>query len=408
MELTRAGPSFAACCPYAMTMNARYAKIEYRCCPEHPWLANATRVFCPDKAADLEAMRAAFPRGVLVTGDSIAQQWYLGLVCSIAAQTGLTPPMIRKHNSNSMSKSKASKPSHSMSNASEPLPPWCHGSPPASWMPSFMIDFAGWKLGFLRHDCPIALTADSYRRYGLPLTLSVKNFDVVFTGALMRHIFNAFVSPAPAQACMLDSLRHSAANGSMLVLLEPLPSFWPSTHKQKKIEPFEVEAHSDDGERFAATLGCRVPMSSFLPPSEPPAAPPAPTAPLVKPLPLNIPLPPPPASPMAARAASNGCGFEATSIVVRDHDIQPEALAWTTSRLFHEYQTTATPKGTYVLTMLPEVLDGLHPLYYVGDRSTQLGRPYIDCLHLCVPVLYMLGFSMLNVLSRLVKKKHVK
>ena len=111
---------------------------------------------------------------------------------------------------------------------------------------------------------------------------------------------------------------------------------------------------------------------------------------------------------MAARAASNGCGFEATRIVVRDHDIQPEGLAWTASRLFHEYQTTATPKGTYVLTMLPEVLDGLHPLYYVGDRSTQLGRPYIDCLHFCVPVLYMLGFSMLNVLSRLVKKKHVK
>ena len=55
--------------------------------------------------------------------------------------------------------------------------------------------------------------------------------------------------------------------------------------------------------------------------------------------------------------------------------------------------------------MLPEVLDGFHPLYYVGDRSTQLGRPYIDYIFAfpcCI-----LGFSMLNVLSRLVKK-HVK
>ena len=405
MELNRAGPSFAACCPYAMTTNAPfYAKIEYRCCPERPWLANETRVFCPHKAADLKAMRAAFPRGVLVTGDSIAQQWYLGLVCSIAAQTGLTPPMSRKQNS------------LSKSNASEPLPPWCHGTRPALWMPSFMIDFEGWRLGFLRHDCPIALTADSYLRNGLPLTLSVKDFDVVFTGSLMRHTFNDYISPAPAQACMLDSLRRSAANGSTLVLLEPLPSFstgW-SAAKNLQADPNNeiMPANSAGRERFASSLGCRAPLSLFWPPTEPPSAPPAPTAPLADPLPLEVPLPLPlplpPASPMAPRAASNGCSFAARSIKVRNHGIQPEGLANLASRLFHEYQTTATPQGTYVLTVPPELLDDLHPLHYVGDRSTKMGRPYIDCLHFCVPVLYMLGFSMLDVLSRLVEKKNVK
>ena len=173
------------------------------------------------------------PRGLLVIGDSLAEQWYLGLACvihSISPRAGNETPSL-----------------DILRAGGELLAPaGCHSSGAGLW--STQASFVArptaddWELAFLRQDCPMMMPG----RF-VPGNLTLGKFDVVFLGLSFAHTdqcisFRDPMSNGTLQECELsDLIRQTTAllvdasqsirPGGRLVVLGELPSHFPAGSK---------------------------------------------------------------------------------------------------------------------------------------------------------------------------------
>ena len=363
-----------------------YNRIDHRTCRDRPWLWNSTRASCKRELLPLPLLQIYFPRGLLVIGDSLAEQWYVMLLTTYylllttyyLLQTTdyrqLTTYYYRYVGLLRAISYRAGLPARLSSEPWVRRRPWpfCtnqNGGNPHS------ASFGNWSVDFLRQDCP------AFDKTGPETRRAVKQYDAIFVGGSLAHLREE-CDPQLMESKLLHSVVQHVAEGTPIALLEKLPHYWANRLPSSPPLPPLLEPCTD-----SETVVLPAPAISNNLQQSPTMLSQEVTRKLqgiYLSAPLHSPIPP---------MAPNRCATLLSLQELQEREQRDFAA------LEQRVRTLRTRQRIYVFVGVSELFF-LRPELHVGDDGLRMPNPTIDCTHRCVPALDVLGLSIIDLLSQ--------